>query len=528
MAMNTVINTNMRALTAHRNLSTVGARQNKANQRLSSGKKINSAADDAAGLAISEKMKAQIKGLDMASKNSEDAISLIQTAEGSLTEVNNMLTRVRELTVQAANDTNQQEDRVKIAEEVAQLLTEIDSISSRTEFNEKKLNDGSFQDGFFQIGANAGQKLDLGIGNMSVSGIGVDKIKETFGIEKSVDLDPKAGAVGVLSDGVKTSAKTQDLGALNQTILGQNETLTTGTIVIKAQVDGVQQELKFDLDLSHVKATGATGITKEEFSNGVAAALNKNEEFAKNFSASGGADGKLVITANKEGGDITIGATAGDIKIQLDKTSAGKTVTGYDTLTDKGSAAGGDNIKGHYGEIDFSKLEDGDTVTIGGKTYTKVADKDAARDTYGGFSSVDELRDILAADGVNTTKNGQKLTLDYANENSPLAGTYSVNAKDVSNKGKEFSDLLEDIDESLKAVTTQRSKLGANQNRLEYTINNLNITSENLSAAKSRIEDTDMAKEMMNLTSANVLQQAATSMLAQANQAPQSITQLLG
>ncbi len=249
MAINTVINTNMMALTAHRNLGTVGNRQNKANQRLSSGKKINSAADDAAGLAISEKMKAQIKGLDMASKNSEDAISLIQTAEGSLTEVNldmasknsedaisliqtaegsltevnnmltrvreltvqagndtnqqsdrvkiaeevaqllteqtaegsltevnNMLTRVRELTVQAGNDTNQQSDRVKIAEEVAQLLTEIDSISSRTEFNEKKLNDGSFKDGHFQIGANAGQKLDLSIGNMSAYGIGLDEI----------------------------------------------------------------------------------------------------------------------------------------------------------------------------------------------------------------------------------------------------------------------------------------------------------------------------------------------------------------
>ncbi len=161
MAINTVINTNVMALTAHRNLGTVGNKQNKANQRLSSGKKINSAADDAAGLAISEKMKAQIRGLDMASKNSEDAISLIQTAEGSLTEVNNMLTRVRELTVQAANDTNQKEDRVKIAEEVAQLLTEIDSIADRTEFNEKKLNDGSFQDGHFQIGANGGQSLEI-------------------------------------------------------------------------------------------------------------------------------------------------------------------------------------------------------------------------------------------------------------------------------------------------------------------------------------------------------------------------------
>ncbi len=529
MAMNTVINTNMRALTAHRNLSTVGARQNKANQRLSSGKKINSAADDAAGLAISEKMKAQIKGLDMASKNSEDAISLIQTAEGSLTEVNNMLTRVRELTVQAANDTNQQEDRVKIAEEVASLLTEIDSISSRTEFNEKKLNDGSFQDGFFQIGANAGQKLDLGIGNMSVSGIGIDKIKDTFGIEKKVDLDPKAGAVGVLSDGVKSEASTSVTTDIK--VGAQGNTLTTGTVKIAAIVDGVAQELSFDIDLSSVKGGNNGEITKAELAQGIVNGLNKNKEFSDKFTATVATNGTFKIVANDNGGEVKFAAAGADkVTVTLGNDSAGVAVE-----KNAGGAVGDMKlattgvVDGNHGEINFKNLQDGDTITIGGKTYTKVADKDAARDTYGGFSTIDELRDMLAADGVNTTKNGNdKLKLDFASEDSPLAGTYSVNAKDVSDKGKEFSDLLDSIDESLKTVTTQRSKLGANQNRLEYTINNLNITSENLSAAKSRIEDTDMAKEMMNLTSANVLQQAATSMLAQANQAPQSITQLLG
>nr|WP_317358107.1 flagellin [uncultured Tyzzerella sp.] len=529
MAMNTVINTNMRALTAHRNLSTVGARQNKANQRLSSGKKINSAADDAAGLAISEKMKAQIKGLDMASKNSEDAISLIQTAEGSLTEVNNMLTRVRELTVQAANDTNQQEDRVKIAEEVAQLLTEIDSISSRTEFNEKKLNDGSFQDGFFQIGANAGQKLDLGIGNMSVSGIGMDAIKETFGIEKTVDLDPKSSNVGVISEGVKAQGSSKAFADVSDAKIQNDKFLSTGSIEIKVSIKGEEQVLKFDLDLSAIK-TENTGnkISKANISQGVLNALNKNEEFSKQFTATLVGD-KLVITGNKEGGDVLFGGADGafaanEIKLTLHK---------GDALTDNlevDLGAGGTVTKGNYGTINLENLEVGDTVTIGGKTYTKVANSDEAKTTYGGFSTIDELQQALATDGVNTAKvnNNKSLTLDFANENSPLAGTYSVNAKDVSDKGKEFSDLLDSIDESLKTVTTQRSKLGANQNRLEYTINNLNITSENLSAAKSRIEDTDMAKEMMNLTSANVLQQAATSMLAQANQAPQSITQLLG
>ena len=291
MALNTVINTNVRALTAHRHLGKVGNQQSKSNQRLASGKKINSAADDAAGLAITEKMKGQIRGLDMAAKNAEDATSLIQTAEGSLTEVSNMVNRMRELTVQAANDTNTNTDRQKIAQEMVELYDEIDKIAERTEFNSKKLTDGSASKLHFQIGANAAQNITLSIKNMSAKG------------------------------------------------------------------------------LSAAFGNAATGMRK-------------------------------AIT------ELSTDAT--------------KSIT-----------------------------------------------------------------------------------------------------------GSKWSSYIATIDEALTAASEQRAKLGATQNRLEYTINNLNTSSENLSAARSRIEDTDMAKEMMNLTSANVLQQAATAMLAQANQAPQSINQLL-
>ncbi|MDE6182171.1 MAG: flagellin [Eubacteriales bacterium] len=293
MALNTVINTNVRALTAHRHLGKVGNQQSKSNQRLSSGKKINSAADDAAGLAITEKMKGQIRGLDMAAKNAEDATSLIQTAEGSLTEVSNMLNRMRELTVQAANDTNTVEDRQKIAQEMVQLYDEIDAISKRTEFNGKVLTDGTAKSLYFQIGANKDQNITLTIGNMAVK-----SLSKTFG---------------------------------------------------------------------------------------------------------------------------------------------------------------------------------------------------------------DEMRKAV----------------------SKLASTAASKLTTASIKGSSWSGFVSIIDSALTKASEQRAKLGATQNRLEYTINNLNTSSENLSAARSRIEDTDMAKEMMNLTSANVLQQAATAMLAQANQAPQSINQLL-
>lgn len=285
MALNTVINTNVMALTAHRNLGAVGNRQQKANQKLSSGKKINSAADDAAGLAISDKMKSQIRGLDMATKNAEDGVSLIQTTEGAMTEITNMMQRIRELAVQGANGTNTAEDRDKLKEEVGKLYDEITATSTRTQFNKQNLLTGRLSEGInLAIGANGGQ-------NVIVS-----------------------------------------------------------------------------LQSANMNAESLFSLTKADF---------------------------LASMSNA--------------------------------------------------------WSDGSTVSI-----------------------------------------------------------------------------LSNIDTALGKVAKQRAKLGAYQNTLDYTINSLKNTRENLSAANARIEDTDMAKEMMELTQANVLQQAATSMLAQANQAPNSITQLLG
>ncbi|MFR4986331.1 MAG: flagellin [Lachnospirales bacterium] len=528
MAINTVINTNMMALTAHRNLGTVGNRQNKANQRLSSGKKINSAADDAAGLAISEKMKAQIKGLDMASKNSEDAISLIQTAEGSLTEVNNMLTRVRELTVQAGNDTNQQSDRVKIAEEVAQLLTEIDSISSRTEFNEKKLNDGSFKDGHFQIGANAGQKLDLSIGNMSAYGIGLDEIMDAFGLEKKVDLNVKSSAIGVVGDG-KQSTVTTGIAA-NAEVATAGSKLTTATVELKYKENGEAKTLKVEIDLSKVEVTqaGNTQAKKEDIAAAVVDQLGKNSEFNKLFDIQLGANGAFDIKSKDNGGEIEFTNGNANTEFKLTYAQAQKAAGGTEAVTNGTATTTTGSAKGYHTELNLDNLAEGETITIAGRTYKKVA-ADEVDQTANGFSTKDELAVLLAAEGIGTSGNSDAFKLDTIDhQSSGFAGTYSVNQVNVSDKGKEYSNLLENIDESLKHITEQRAKLGANQNRLEYTIKNLDLSSENLSAARSRIEDTDMAKEMMNLTQANVLQQAATSILAQANQAPNNITQLLG
>lgn len=260
--------------------------------------------------------------------------------------------------------------------------------------------------------------------------------------------------------------------------------------------------------------------------------ISENADFAKDLKVSASGD-KLVIEANSPGGEIVIGtgqaAAAGDISITFGDTEKGNKIGGGNPVNICSTTAN-DIVKGHHGQVDFANLKDGDTVTIGGKTFTKVADDEAVKNTYGGFKDIDGLQNLLKEEGVSTQKiGGTKLQLDFVDgNNSRLAGTYSVNQVNVSDKGKEYSNLLENIDSSLKHITEQRAKLGANQNRLEYTIKNLDLSSENLNAARSRIEDTDMAKEMMNLTQANVLQQAATSILAQANQAPNNITQLLG
>ena len=510
MALNTVINTNMMALTAHRNLGAVGNRQAKSNQRLSSGKKINSAADDAAGLAISEKMKAQIKGLDMAAKNSEDAISLIQTAEGSLTEVNNMLNRMRELSVQAANDTNQQEDRVKIAQEVAELMSEIDSISQRTEFNEKKLNDGSLNDAHFQIGANGSQNLNISIGNMGVDALGLDGLMDAFGIEGGSKDGSYITATVRKQDGSDVASTNQAAKAhsVESSQLNGNP-LTNG--------DNYSFELTYRDSKGNIKTVKSKSVTAADNNNGKNIADAFQGIDIPEFKVEQGQDAKYVKFTAKEAGKDSKFDIIGLKAIKDDNTETSIAVAG-------GTVVQGDDAYTEYNLNTANDFKDGSSITVGGKTYTYRATGANIKDPKSEFSNKDELFALLEKEGIKVEKGA---TANYGKFMKINKG-YMVSSDKVSDVGREYSESLKTIDKALKSVTEQRAKLGANQNRLEYTIKNLELSSENLNAARSRIEDTDMAKEMMNLTQANVLQQAATSILAQANQAPQSITQLLG
>lgn len=412
-----IINHNISALNTHRQLSVNTANTSKNIEKLSSGLRINRAGDDAAGLAISEKMRGQIRGLDMASKNAQDGISLIQTAEGALNETHSILQRMRELSTQAANGTNTAEDRTAIQEEITQLTTEIDRIANNTEFNTKSLLDGSFA-GSFQIGSNSGQNMELEIGAMTSNALGLNGGVE---LNKVTDAD---------------AAK-----------------LTAGTY----KVDG-----------TNIK--------------------NANDDVVGTIDAAG------VITLADGATEIDLGHAVTDKStIKIDDTGATVTLA-KGTGADVGKLAAG-NYK-----VSGSNLLNGDKLvgTIATTTLT-LAD---------GSGTVDMTQFGLIVGDLATGK------------------TFTIKGVDVSTETN-ASGSLDTLDAAIKLVSDQRSKLGAVQNRLEHTINNLNTSSENLTAAESRVRDVDMAKEMMAQTKNNILAQAAQAMLAQANQQPQGVLQLL-
>ncbi|HFT6992046.1 flagellin [Stenotrophomonas sp. GD03930] len=388
-----VINTNTMSLNAQRNLSTSGSSLATTIQRLSSGSRINSAKDDAAGLAISERFGTQIRGTDVAIRNANDGISLAQVAEGSLTEIGNNLQRVRELSVQASNATNSASDRKALQAEVTQLVSEIDRVAKQSDFNGTKLLDGSFSSQLFQVGANAGQS------------IAIDKT-----------IDAKAGSLGT---------STFASGATDALVASTDGSRITGKVM------GV------DIGTVELKA----GATTADASKAVATAINAKIGEAGIY-AEANADGTMKLSSVKEGKAVV----AADIALERSDLNAGTGVWGA-----KNAAAG----------------------------YTA---------------------------GTATAANVQKLDV------STVLGAQQA---------------LEVVDKALGAINSTRADLGAIQNRFTSVVANLQTSSENLSASRSRIKDTDFAKETAELTRTQILQQAGTAMLAQANQVPQGVLSLL-
>lgn len=398
------INHNISALNTYRQMGANQGAASKNMEKLSSGLRINRAGDDAAGLAISEKMRGQIRGLDMASKNASDSISLIQTAEGALNETHSILQRMRELSVQSANDTNTDADRKELQNEIKQLVSEIDRIGNTTEFNTKKLLDGS------------------------AKGVS-EAVKGTASVNNNSSLQITTAELS----GLKTNAE-------------------------KAKVDGAYMIIK----------------TGDRMSGAVAV----NEFKVIGPDGAEAASGIMKVA----GSDIVIGSGA----IQ----SGGDTitVTGLNLTAASGGMKVGESITFVFGKAEAASSD------LGNSIMTQIG----ANAGQTAFISMGDMR----------------------------AEAIGVDKIDISTKFGAAT-AIETVNNALSKVSSQRSNLGAMQNRLEHTINNLGAASENLTAAESRIRDVDMAKEMMDMTKNNILSQAAQAMLAQANQTPQGVLQLL-
>jgi flagellin len=483
------INNNLMALNAHRYMSSANAKQSKSLEKLSSGLAINSAADNAAGLAISEKMRAQINGLEQATSNAQDGISMIQTAEGALQESENILQRMRELAVQSANDTNTAEDRAEIQKEVDQLANEITRISESTEFNTKKLLDGSLT-GKLHIGANEGQDLTVNINGMDAETLSVDGLgAEVTGGD--VTSATASGTGTALVDGNQITVATSEVAATSGS--------DTADAALAASVNFAADGADLQLNGVAIATTNVQGLgdiyDAATNADTVATALQADIDAVYDGTANGGA----TFTVNNNAGTLEIVNDATGSTSEVDLTGSDATIAA---------------------DLGFTSLES-NTGTDASYTLTLTDTEGSTSATITGLAV-----DATSASGTGDFE-GLELTLDGAladTESSTI--TLETGGINVSTQSA-ASTAVTTINTAINDVSAERANLGAIQNRLDHTINNLSTTAENMTASESRIRDVDMAKEMMEYTKLGILQQASQAMLAQANQAPQGVLQLL-
>ncbi len=505
--MASTINTNIASLTAQRNLGVSQGSLNTSIQRLSSGLRINSAKDDAAGLAISERFTSQIRGLNQAARNANDGISLAQTAEGALKSSGDILQRIRELAVQSANASNSASDRQALQQEVSQLASELDRIAQTTEFNGAKLLDGSFGTQQFQVGANANQTIVAATANLRTSVYGNNQISGSSATGADATATVAAPSTAYNANGVVggTIAINGALGSQNITV-GANEhsNKTAELINLQTQYTGVTASARATAQLQF-GATGAYSLTLQSDNTDY-----KTISFA--VSATSGSDGlaNAVAAINEQSAKTGVVAS-------LNQTADGIILTNPTGNTIVVGKENGTNA----GAITVQKLVgDGKGgVTTAGTSRTLAAASGATPNvSVSGYITLDSDKSFSAVSTTTTALGGAGSTL-----NSDLK---KVSELDITDFGK-ATHALKTVDSALSFIAGERAKLGALQSRFETSIASLNITSENMSASRSRILDADFAQETANLSRTQILQQAGTAMVAQANQIPQSVLSLL-
>ena len=494
--MGLFINTNTAAINGQRRLTQSSNAMSRSFERLSSGLRINSARDDAAGLAISNRMTAQIRGLDQAVRNSNDGISLAQTAEGALNETTNILQRIRELAVQAASDNNSKSDRESLQAEVSQLVAEVDRIAQNTSFNGLQLLSGNIVNTVLQVGANVGETMRVQIGNMDADELARQMRRESVGgVDTSIGIDSANGhtlnLAGVtirdtvvsddnLSTSLRSGSAIAKAAAINDAFEFTGVRAISGPTVVDQDTLAIQGGTLNETTYIIINGykIGGFGVEANDSNGALVDAINAKAE-QTGVIARLDADSELTLTA-EDGRNIHIEHSAID-------------------------------IAGEAGRI--TGLQEG---VFGGKITLQSNEQFDAE--FGSNAMNDALGNVRADVPPGT---GSGLAIFGTNTD------FSVNNIDITSR--EGSNVALDIvDLALEQISSQRSSLGAIQSRLESTISNLTTNSENLSASRSRILDADFAAETAHLSRNQIIQQAGVSILAQANQQPQIALSLLG
>ena len=479
-----VVQHNMQAMNANRMLNVTTSAQSKSTEKLSSGYRINRAADDAAGLTISEKMRKQIRGLDQASTNAEDGVSSVQTAEGALTEVHSMLQRMNELATQAANGTNSKDsDRQAIQDEIDQLTTEIDRVSETTKFNETYLlkGDKGATKNVYMNGHDAGLK-----GTLTDSAKSATFVMDTLKAGDKYTIAGKEYTIG--------SAKTE----LTDLIDKADKELTAAAAGTKdVEIDGKTYTLTYNQGGNTIAEVGGNAVAsltdlKDKVKEGSSVSYDGKTLTAMNDKLGGGTDGKAADGIDDDDSSIITAAQAKKlIKAEL---------------------IAANNI----GTVDSkATVDDGTDDAATGKTTFNITK---------GYATVADTLSFNLHVGADADMTN-KINVNIDSMDSASLGIKGLNIKDDSGNAATYA--VDAISDAISKVSSQRSSLGAVQNRLEHTINNLDNVVENTTTAESRIRDTDMASEMVNYSKNNILAQAGQSMLAQANQSTQGVLSLL-
>jgi flagellin len=478
--MGLYINTNVASLNAQRNLTNSTSSLSRSFQRLSSGLRINGAKDDAAGLAISNRLTAQIRGLNQAVRNTNDGISLAQTAEGALGETQNILQRVRELSVQSANDTNSASDRESLQAEVEQLTAEINRIGETTTFNNNKILDGSFLGASFHVGANSRETITVNVADGRATSLG--RQARNDGTVVSAGVSIASGSLAVNGVSIRGTVAADDT---------VSTTLNDGSAVAKAAA--INDSTKF---------------------TGVRAIVNKSEDSNNADITNGVLNSVDFIKVN---GETITGITVqnGDADDTL--------VNAINAVTDKTGVIASLN--------DASQLvltaQDGRNIEVTASTVAAASITGLNSEVTGGSITLQAERQVTINNGTANINAGTGFGTGqgefiYGVNNANTVSTIDITSREGANLAIDIADV------AIGQVSSIRADLGAVQNRLESTINNLNATAENLSAARSRILDADFASETAQFTRNQIIQQAGVSVLAQANQQPQVALSLLG